>query len=181
MAELTDLYQTIRNTDNPDTIEQQGAIKSERGTWLGPGYYFWEDSKPMAKWWGETHYQNNYMICKAAVSVDDNMLLDLMWNKKDRKTFLTIVNDFQLRNKNKEIRFIDIYNFLVKRNLFRFKVLIIPTRSCGNYPSTTIRFSPENKSWYEIDPPVQVCVYDKSLIKDYHIIYPPEYVQGTMT
>lgn len=67
---ICDIFQTVKDLDNVDQLEQQGPIFCDSNSaWLGHGYYFWDSEIDLAHWCGKVHCQYNgydYLILKSS-------------------------------------------------------------------------------------------------------------------
>ena len=66
---------------NPETGKKQ---------FLGTGYYFWDDNKEMALYWGRKHYAGNFYIVECELCFDDDCLLDLIGVRKHQKYLMQV-------------------------------------------------------------------------------------------
>lgn len=53
------LYNTVRDDDNADYVENNGPFLSGGNSWFGKGYYFWDSMLSVAHWWGQYHCKEN--------------------------------------------------------------------------------------------------------------------------
>lgn len=130
MSELSPIFQTLEDRDNPDKVEQHGPYQSEMSHWLGKGYYFWDRNITRAHWWG-----------RKAKFHKDNL----------RASF--ILRDMR------------------EKGNFPFKIMRVETSDCGGDQ----RYYFNGHSFLNTNKAIQLCIYDKSLIHDYHIVYPTDY------
>lgn len=183
MADI--LYQTLEDRNNPDEIERHGPYWcSRKDAWLGNGYYFWDYFLDLAKWWGNTAYNGNFIICEQLA------------NLKGNPAVLDLYADFQM------IEVVDKYVQQLKKaynqNQLTVRTVLEHMKLIGAFDGfKAVRIEANNSTfkdallkdhripfktgksqyvYFEMRPPVQVCVYDKSiLIGQYKIIYPPDY------
>lgn len=174
------LYQTIRDTGDPDKIEQNGPILcNDKNAWMGDGYYFWDSSFDLAKHWGETHYNNQYMICSAKSEFRENEIFDLINNYSHIVEFEEAFDELQniYPNIANRITVAFVIEYIKKVGKFAYKAI----RACGinSFGSFSRRvfFPLKSCCFIELKPAWQVCVVDKSfLIEDsFKVIYPEEY------
>lgn len=180
MADI--LYQTLEDRNNPDEVEQHGPYKCTRkDAWLGDGYYFWHHFIDFAHRWGKVSYSGNYMICRQTAFIYGNPdILDLVGDVE----MMDVINQYAITIEKayKE-------PVLVKTVLMHMRRLGVLTEYKGvriegresmaggyNIKSHRLFFKDGYTSYFEMKPPVQVCVYDKSILDDdFRVIYPDEY------
>lgn len=181
MADI--LYQTLEDRNNPDEVEQHGPYKCTRSdAWLGHGYYFWHHFIGFAHRWGKVTYSVNYMICSQTGFIFGNPeVLDLVGDLE----MIDAVDKYAATLKKK-------YNqqSMVVRTVLEhmkrigvmsdYKAVRIEGRESmmGSYNPRSHRlfFKRGDDFYFEMKPPVQVCVYDKSILDDdFRVIYPDEY------
>lgn len=177
------LYQTIKDTGNPDTVERNGPILCKADTaWLGVGYYFWEGSIDLAKHWGETHCNNKYMICQAKSEFKPEDIFDLI-NNYDHIEELAYMQE-ALLDKYKDKDYDDIpvcfvIEYLKSINAFVYKaVRATAINSFGRFARRIPFIANSHIYFMESKPAWQVCVIDKSFLipGSYKVIYPEEYI-----
>lgn len=181
---MTDiLYQTLEDRNNPDEVEQHGPYKCTRSdAWLGHGYYFWHHFIGFAHRWGKVAYADNYMICSQTGFVYGNPeVLDLVGDL----LMIDVIDQYTTSLKkayNQESMLVHTVLEHMKSigALTNYKAVRIEGRESmmGSYNvrSHRLPFKKGEDSYFEMKPPVQVCVYDKSILdNDFRVIYPDEY------
>ena len=174
MPHLQNLLQTVSDSDNPDYVESHGPFFCRKSPWLGEGYYFWDGLISRAHWWGKVHYDDKYMICQAYAHIEDELYLDLAGDMSQLKYFekcYDAINE-KFDGKVKTVSF--VIAKLKKDNNFPYKAMRVLSEFCGG-DEKKIVFTLKSHSYLNLTPPMQICIYDRSLIKDYHIIYPEAY------
>lgn len=173
MPELNPIFQTLEDRCNPDEVEQHGPYQSEKSHWLGKGYYFWDRNINRAHWWGKTWYKGEpYIICQAKAVFDDDSFFDLYNNLEHCKLFEEYTQLLEEKFPNRVIHATYVLFHMRNSGNFPFKLMRIETENCGGdnrYPFSRYSFLNTNKA-------IQLCIYDKSLIQDYHVVYPTSYV-----
>ncbi len=173
MAKLTPVYQTLEDRCNPDEVELNGAYKSEKSHWLGQGYYFWDRSIRRAHWWGQTWYVGkDYMICEASVICEDAFFFDLYDNPEHSEFFEKYAEDLKKRFPQKTIKAKYVLFHMRKNNRFPYKMMRVESERCGG--DNRIPFN--DYSFVNTNKAIQICVYDKSIIHNYHVVYPDSYI-----
>lgn len=180
---MTTIYQTVKDSENPDKIEQDGPILcTANDAWLGVGYYYWESYINNAHWWGKTHIREQYVICQSHYQKDD-YCFDLIDNPEHMSILSQAINEMRkeglyIEGKTTVARLIE---FLRGINVFHFKstrAYAIGCRSAKSEYENRVMFSEKNKAYLEVEPLFQVCFYSKCSITDYYIVYPDCYVAG---
>lgn len=172
MSELSPIFQTLEDRDNPDEVEQHGPYQSAVSHWAGKGYYFWDRNINRAHWWGITHYNGNpYIICQAKVVFDDDSFFDLYNNPEHCEFFDKYTLQLEKIFPNQIIHAHYVLHHMRSKGNFPFKLMRFESENCGGdnrHPFPKYSFLNTNKA-------IQLCIYDKSLIHDYHIVYPTNY------
>lgn len=180
------LYQTLEDRCNPEEVEQHGPYKCTRDdAWLGSGYYFWNHFIDLAHWWGRTAYPgSSYMICRQTGDIDGNPeILDL---------FADLVTIDAVRQYAQKMRELFSQEKLIVKTVLEhmkktkvlddYKAVRIEGHNSTNRDELLrdqrLKFKPGlgQYTYFDLVPPVQVCVYDKSVLNDdFQVVYPDEY------
>jgi hypothetical protein len=184
------LIQTIRDTGDPDKIENGGAILCNTNkAWVGHGYYFWDTHIELGHWWGQVHYENKYMICTADGIIDDSCF-DLHAKGKHRIIFKELVEEIIKRNisTKEKILVAHVIEFYKKLKSFEFNsIRILGINSIGveHIDKLFARYKFEENSvnkkvYFDLYPPVQICIIKKNpyYCTNYKVIYPFEYLES---
>lgn len=175
---LDPIYQAIENRNNPDEIENKGPIKGIKNTWLGKGYYFWDGFVECAHWWGEHHWNNDYMICKAYIEEEDDKYLDLYGNTEHMKYFSSLLDKIKEYFPDEKITISQAIAFLREKSSEFKKYTLIRAESpnCGNnIPTNSFNYTTKNSSRLNLCRMIQICSFDKKNVHDYKVIFPQEY------
>ncbi len=181
------VYQTLEDRKNPDYIENNGPFPcSRKNAWLGNGYYFWESFIDNAHWWGKecnTNY-NGYVICEARYTVDESKCFNLI----DDPIHINMFNDTKslmqekglyIQDKTTVARIIEYLRNTLK--IFHYEAIRVYGVNSKSYNSTysnrTIFDIYKTSKYLDTLPAIQICFYNKTNLnlRDYRIIYPPEY------
>ena len=161
------LYQTLDNRSNAEEIQKHGPYECNRDdAWLGRGYYFWDSSIEAAHWWGKMK-DDGYIICESQYNYDSLEYLDLVGNTehlKKIKDIATIIKDETKQSVTvpMAIEQMKIYTDFSKQ----YKAIrAYPIKSRKN-EEDKIYFIDKNVSYINLDPPIQMCVLDKSFLID---------------
>ncbi|MCC8114859.1 MAG: hypothetical protein LIP03_12890 [Bacteroidales bacterium] len=177
------LLQAVEDRDNPDAIEAHGPFYcSDKKAWLGPGYYFWEHSLEVAKWWGENIYgEGNYVVCRSSISESLNQIYDLGGNPRIIEEFVELAKFLSITNPHKVYFCSQIIEYLkYKTDFLRLYkgIRALPLQTRRITQGSRIMFHPKYPAYLYTRPEFQFCILDKSiLIERYHIIYPPKYAE----
>jgi hypothetical protein len=175
MPSIKNLFQTVSDKGNPNIVESEGPFLGRKNPWLGQGYYFWDNLIKRAHWWGDTHCHGQYMICQAYADIDDDKYLDLVGNMEQLNDFEKSYNAINNTYGGKVKTISWVVAKLIRDNNFPYQAMRVRTDYCGG-DEKKIQFVTWNAAAISFNPPVQICIYDKSRVKDYHIIYPEEYL-----
>lgn len=176
---LRNLFQTLEDRSNIDEVENNGPFKCEKkSAWVGHGYYFWDSSIESAHWWGRISYQNNYIICKSQYDYNLEDFFDLVGNTdhtNELKQCAIILNKKSNTNVSVSMT-IEVLkrktDFLIKFKAIRFSPINSRNNSCD-----FIYFKNNHKAYINLEPPIQMCVIDKSFLYNniFEIIFPEIY------
>lgn len=172
------ILQTVEDKGNPEYVNESGPFFCDDNPWLGDGYYFWERFIKVAHWWGNSHYAGSYMICKASAEFEDGELLDLAGNTEQMEYFQQTCLELDARYKGYGITISFVIEYLKLHNLMQFKAVRAHSIDCGKGDRFFRRHFVEiqsSDSYLNLMPAMQLCVFDKSYIKGYKIIYPENY------
>lgn len=174
------ILQTVEDKENPDYVEEYGPFPGVRNTWLGSGYYFWDRFYEIAEWWGETHYNGKYMICTAVSNFNDGEMLDLVSCTYDIENFRKSCEAIESKYPGKHLTISFAIEYLKKAGIFAYKAVRAHSIDCGDgdrFYRRLFRKKQPTKAYLNLMPAIQLCIYDKSYVKNYHIIYPEDYIQ----
>lgn len=172
MSELSPIFQTLEDRDNPDEVEQHGPYQSEISHWLGKGYYFWDRNITRAHWWGRKWYKGNpYIICQAKAVFEKESFFDLYDNPEHWEFFEQYAQKLKAKFHKDNLRASFILRDMREKGNFPFKIMRVETPDCGGDQ----RYYFNGHSFLNTNKAIQLCIYDKSLIHDYHIVYPTDY------
>lgn len=178
------LYQTLEDRSNPEEVEQHGPYRCTRSNaWLGSGYYFWHQFIDLAHWWGRNSYPDTYMICRQTGDIDGNPeVLDLYADLVLRDTIREYVSKMKNAYNQKTMTVRTVLEHMKKIGaLDDYKAVRIEGVNSTNrdkfLQKQKLKFNPDGGQYYDMIPPIQVCVYDKSVLNDdFQVIYPQAYL-----
>lgn len=174
---MIDLFQTIKNTGNPQQIEKDGPYKCVRNdAWLGEGYYFWDTFVDLAHKWGEVAYNENYIICHSTCNGDLSYVYDL-YNPQILNEFREITTKLQTKiaSENGKLYMKDIISLIRKKTTFK-KYKAIRARFERSLTVERSHINVSKNAYLDTTPAIQWCVIDKKFLSGpYKVIYPQEY------
>ena len=176
------LFQTLEDRDNVDFVEANGPFPGNiRDRWLGKGYYYWDTFINSAHFWGRfsyLKYNKKYIIAKSVVTLHPSKTLNLL-DGDDLQKFSTWINEFELTYPDKKVTpekvITHIQNVMGKDFPYTaIKALFVDCLNCEDYQD---RLYPNGKAYLDLQPPIQVCIIDKSIIgrDNFKVIYPLNY------
>ena len=176
------LYQTLEDLDNVDYVEANGPFPcSARDRWLGKGYYYWDTFISSAHYWGRVAYSNynkNYIIAKSEITLPSDKTLNLL-ETADLLKFKSWVSEYEQTFPN---TFVTVEKVLkhaenIMKNDFPYVAIRAIFNDCINNKRYQDRISPNGKAYLDLQPPIQICIRDKSLIgtDNFKVIYPINY------
>lgn len=176
---LRSLYQTLEDRSNIDEIENNGPfIFKNKKAWLGVGFYFWDSSIESAHWWGKSSCNNNYIICESKYNYLSEDYLDLVGNTEHMD--LIKKSAVILNKKSNFLLTVPMIVEILKRTtdfLEKYKAIRAYPIKSRNNSEDFIFFNDNHKAYINLDPPIQICVLDKSFLYNnkFEIIYPEIY------
>src|SRR5437762_1200734 len=86
-------------------VEKEGPFISEHKPdenepFLGTGFYYWDDDRDTAKWWGNLPngaYKGCFYIIESRLIVKTNIFFDLVGNKQHMKLFVQMAIKYRQR------------------------------------------------------------------------------------
>ena len=172
--QLPNLYQTVTDKGNPEHVNKIGPFKSKTSHWLGEGYYFWDSLLDRAHWWGKTHCHGQYMICQACAEVNDGAYLDLAGNMLQLKQFEKWFDVIRKMHNEHEVTVSFAIEKLRRDDNFPFQAVRALSEKCGG--DNRVNYVCYHDSYLNLSPPMQICIYSRDRVKDYHVIFPDTYV-----
>lgn len=187
-------FQTISDKGNPEYILKNGPFISTHdslndgvGPWIGEGYYFWEHNISLAHWWGKSHILGDYVICSCNLEYDKLQLWDL-YNDHDHLAELDRINKYlndKLEIPYNDLTLVKVIRYMKDNDLFTYSAVrvisigvINEKKNIGEEVMKRMRFSTNHKSYFDIIPPIQVCLYHRKALnlQAYKIVHPEKYL-----
>lgn len=186
---ICDIFQTVKDLDNVDRLEQQGPIFCDSNSaWLGHGYYFWDSEIELAHWWGEVHclnYGYDYLILKSSYDKWSDSLFDLYDNAAHRRDMVTALNIAKERTNKRYITVPYLIEILKKSKNFCYRAIRAKfdnSINAGNLIDYRPFANKNSKSKLDLYPAIQICVLDKSFLESpVKVVYPNEYCDESFT
>lgn len=174
----TIVHQTLKNKNNIKTVERDGpySVKNIASSFLGAGYYFWDNHIELAKWWGEKHCNNRYYICECECEVDEFYFLDLVGNRQDQINLNELIDRLKIHHLTLG-EIMEVLKDIQKENpgaqIFPYKA--IRALDYENKPSFyyKIKFKTGNNSYAILSPMYIICLIKKKelILSPYKVIY----------
>lgn len=180
----TTVHQTLRDDGNADYIEDNGpfaAINISK-TYLGSGYYFWDNHLELSKWWGVVHCKDNFIICEGKFEINELDFFDLVGTRGDQIYFQDLIRDYNLENMKigAIIEFLkDMERQPHKGGTFPFKaVRAVDIETNYSFKEKIKKFVEGKKGKMSLNPKLIICLFEKNkaILSTYNIIYPQKYV-----
>lgn len=180
----TIVHQTLRDDNNADHIENNGPFSVEdiEQSYLGSGYYFWDDHIELAHWWGQKRIKGRYVICQGELKISKELFFDLVGCRQDQKHFKDVIERFGFQNKSIGTVIELLKNVEKKPNfkgIFPYKVIRAMDVSDGSYAQEYKKFVSSKKGRANLTPQMIICLIEKNkvVLPTYKIIHPEEYIQ----
>lgn len=181
------LYQTLKDKNGPDYIEDNAPFKCKwENAWLGEGYYFWDTFIENAHWWGKVRHGQSYVICKAECDFDIDLCYDLVGNTEHMLDFdksIQLMKSQKLFDKNTTVS--RIINFLQKKVAgFRFEAIrVYGIKSISEHREEyekykhRLIFEVSKPQYLDYKPAIQLCLFNKNSLnlRNLKIEFPDEY------
>ena len=172
-------HQTLQNKNNIKEVERNGPypVKEIESSFLGAGYYFWDNHLDLAKWWGERHCNNRYYICECDIEVDEFYFLDLVGNRQDQINLNELIDRLNISHLTLgEIMEVlkEIQREQPESQLFPYKAIrALDYENKPSFISRKILFKPNNNSYAVLSPMYIICLIEKKelILSPYKVIY----------
>lgn len=173
---LKTLYHTIRKGYNVKASVKNAPYPCVDEPWFGRGYYFWDGSEELAEWWGETHYNGDYIITKVDIDFPNGSLLDLIDNMQHLQFFRAAAETLTMRLREEatvpktveEIRKRKDNPFIAVRGMC-VPFYTNPYDTNNTYYSH-IRIADKVKFYLDVLPRHQICIFDKKNIPPLQLV-----------
>jgi hypothetical protein len=183
-------YHTVEDRENPDHVEEYGPFLCGGSlAFLGVGHYFWEENIDLAHWWGQTHCDNEYMICSGDIKCEDSLYLDILGNVKHQK-YLREIQKMLGEDLIRQFGTVDvplgalieflkkIESYQHKKGIFPYKVIRAIDSSARS--SNLIKFAQGKPNYSDLSPRIIICLIEKKklFLTGFKIVFPLKYVEG---
>ncbi len=180
------LYQTLKDKDYLK-VETTGPFPCRwENTWLGDGFYFWQEFIELAHWWGETHRKGNYIICQAECDFDEFKCLDLVGEMTHVRLFQNAIQIMRSKGKITANTTVSrVINFMKGEfDSFIYEAIrvyginsISPKNPNSAEYSDRFLFEINKSQYLDALPAVQLCLFTKQSLnlRNYKIVYPEHY------
>ena len=181
------LYQTLKDK-NYLQVEENGPFPCIwENTWLGDGYYFWEEFIELAHWWGVNHRNGSYIICEAECDFN-NKCLDLVGDMSHVRLCRDAISIMKKQGKiNHQTTVSRVLRFMKGEfKSFSFEAIriyginsISPNESKSSDYSQRLKFEINKPQYFDTLPAVQLCLFSKNSLnlRNYKIVYPHDYCE----
>lgn len=177
------LHQTLQDKGNPDYVENNGPfpVKDSKNSYLGNGYYFWDDHEDLAHWWGEVHCEMKYIICESVFTIEDNDFCDLIGRRGDMKHLQQMIDDMDLRqlNMGQIVEYLrEIDRTPGYKGSFPYKAIRAIDLGGSKFPEMIYKFAGNKKGVITLTPRILVCLFakDTTILQTFKIIFPEDYI-----
>ena len=161
----TIVHQTLQNKNNNAEVEANGPYPTTdlKNSFLGRGYYFWDNHIELAKFWGKIRCNNKFIICEGELKIEKKDFLDLVGSRSDQIHFLNLVSTLNMK-KQSIGKTIEALKALEKeeKGIFPYKAIrVMDNLQKRKFPQTQYKFS--SKENYSILAPMYIiCLLDKN-------------------
>ena len=178
----TVVHQTLEDRGNPENIENHGPfpVLNVKNSYLGAGYYFWDDHIELAHWWGKYYVKKDYVICEGKLSVEKDKFLDLVGSRQDQKYFSFMIEKLGMQNESIGTIIESLKEMDMKPNfkgVFPYKV-IRAMDVTSKSTSVEKSFASGKKGMANLAPQIMICLIKKNkvILPEYKIVFPEDYL-----
>jgi len=177
------LYQTLEDRENHIDVEEHGPfICKWENTWLGDGYYFWEEFYHLAEWWGTHRYPSGYIICQAQCDHTEK-LFDLVGNMKHIASFKSIMQEMKRQGRVNNTTTVSRVIRFMQAKIEAFNYEAIRVHGIGSLSAHSkqyvqrLIFESTRTAYLDLQPAVQLCLFKKNSLnlREFRVIYPDHY------
>lgn len=183
----TIVHHTAKNKGEAFQIEESAPFKCTQSdlSYLGSGYYFWDNHFELAHWWGKVHYNREYVICEGNFEIQDIDFLDLVGSRSDMIHLSELIQKFSLTNQtmgtvieklkklNELPSFRGIFSFLAIRSI---EIKGDRNDSYLN-KAQLIKYTSNNVAFTNLSPRLIICMVNKNrvILPSLKVVYPENY------
>eukprot|EP01012_Entosiphon_sulcatum_P004578 TRINITY_DN11843_c0_g1_i1.p1 TRINITY_DN11843_c0_g1~~TRINITY_DN11843_c0_g1_i1.p1 ORF type:complete len:188 (+),score=22.72 TRINITY_DN11843_c0_g1_i1:55-618(+) len=137
--------------------------------YFGSGYYFWDNNKKHAEWWGRKQYKGNFYVFEADVIIDKNRLFDVT-DRNDIEELKKILNIFMDQNVDIGDYYLGtVISMLMEEEAKGGKTLfpylyakgVDDTKNEEGQYNPIMQYSKKAKSAFYLNPIVFFCIFRK--------------------
>lgn len=172
-------HQTLENRNNNEDVEANGPFSVEDPTksFLGEGYYFWDNHIELAKWWGKFHCRDKYIICESEFEIEKTDFLDLVGSREDQIHFSNLMKQLNMEGQALG-KIIGALKDLEKedKGIFSYKAIrAVDNKAKKSFEQIQYKFSEEkNKPSYSVfNPMYMICLLEKNdvILQSYKVVF----------
>jgi hypothetical protein len=180
----TIVHQTLLDKGNADQIENEGPfpVQDVKNSYLGGGYYFWDNHIELAHWWGKVHCANKYVICQGDLEVTEDLFFDLLGSREQQLYFKDVISKLPGAEHMPIGSVIELLKELEgkpnKKGIFPFKVIRAMDVKNNSFKQNVIPFAKKKVGEMTLAPQIIVCLIEKNNLhlRSYKIIHPDKYI-----
>lgn len=156
----------------PEDENRAPFLCTDTNSFLGKGYYFWEENIPMGKHWGSVWYMalgKEYLVCEFAIQCDFHELFDLVGNRRHQHFLASVRKKLAGKRPEKYKWPIGKLLELLRRSntiagpfegQFSYKLIRAVDNSFAKMSQETL-FSETRENFIDLNPCYIICVTDK--------------------
>lgn len=144
---------------NPDDLNEAPFFSNNHNSYLGRGYYFWEDNLPFGKYWGYQFYilrGEQYMIVEFDASWNSDKFFDIIGDRSHSRYISEIGAELNKKGK-KKWRVSEIIEYLKREGRFPFSIIRALDYSAIHHEQT-ILFTIDDTHETDLNPCLIICV-----------------------
>lgn len=144
------------------------------GSFLGRGYYYWDDHLELAKTWGYIWHKKHgrdYYVLESAIAIDRDYFFDLVGNRGHQKYIIEVDSILKRRRPDKGNwplgRVIEFLKAATQdtddvfANKFPYKVIRAADKDYSGVKRKEMKFSVDEPTVIHLNPCYILCVIDK--------------------
>lgn len=159
------IYQTVNGAKVTSKEKQAPIFSNDALSWLGEGYYFWDETVDTARWWGIEHCQSNYYIYRSTYDYYGKDYFDIHSNTYHREEFKKIALSL-LDENNPDISVCEVLYimFHMPRLMDGYKAVRARPEPIDKQIKS-IKFDKANRYVFNFNVKTQICIKDLSFLK----------------
>lgn len=171
-------HHTCKKDGGIDHVLKEGPFLSEyfddendpKYPFLGSGYYYWDDNKDLAHWWGKKFYKNDYFIIESEINLPNGFFLDLVGNRAHQKWFIglkEILREFGYEKDSWTVGSMIEYAKKMSKlhnvtTIFPYRVIRAIDMNQRVDQQILLKFAEDKRGQMNLNPKMIICMVEKN-------------------